>query len=101
MNQKYSVSFRIQAVQKALNRSNDVSLKHIAESLGVGYSTLQLWIRLARKNQLDVALPKEMDGMTNQQRPQDWNLQERLDIVITCGALDEEGISTLCRAFRL
>ncbi|NRB42819.1 MAG: transposase, partial [Pseudomonadales bacterium] len=49
MNQKYSVSFRMQAVKKALNSSHDISLKHIAESLGVGYSTLQLWIRLARK----------------------------------------------------
>lgn len=35
--------------------------------------------------------------MTNEKRPQDWSAQERLEMVIVCGSLDDDAISTLCR----
>ena len=40
MKAKYTQSFKIQAVEKALNRSEETGLSEIAENLGVGYSTL-------------------------------------------------------------
>ena len=35
--------------------------------------------------------------MTKEKRPQDWSLEEKLNLVITCGSLDEAGINELCR----
>ena len=37
----FSQSFKLQAVEKALSRQDDIQLKDVAESLGIGYSTLQ------------------------------------------------------------
>jgi transposase-like protein len=41
MGKRFVQSFKIQAVEKTLNRHNDVSVKEIADTLGVGYSTVQ------------------------------------------------------------
>ena len=35
--------------------------------------------------------------MTSEKRPQDWTLAERLQMVIACGALDEEATNAMCR----
>ena len=35
--------------------------------------------------------------MAKEKRPQDWSLEERLNMVIACGSLDDEAISELCR----
>ena len=40
MRAKSTQSFKIQAVEKALSRSNTTSLKDVAVGLGVGQSTL-------------------------------------------------------------
>lgn len=39
-----SDTFKIQAVEKALERANDVSVKNMADDFGVGHSTLSKWI---------------------------------------------------------
>ncbi len=49
----YSEAFKVQSVEKALSRNLDTTLKQTADNLGVGYSTLQTWIRLAKKNKLE------------------------------------------------
>lgn len=38
---KFNHTFKIQAVEKALNRSADDRLEDVAGELGVGFSTLQ------------------------------------------------------------
>ena len=48
MSVKYSQSFKVQAVEKALNRREGTGIKQIADSLGVGYSTLERWIVQSR-----------------------------------------------------
>jgi len=48
MRARFTQSFRLQAVEKALNRANDVNLSDIANVLGVGYSTLTKWITQSR-----------------------------------------------------
>jgi transposase-like protein len=44
MSQKFTEGFKIQAVEKALNRSPEISLTEMAKSLGISRSTLQRWI---------------------------------------------------------
>ena len=94
---KFTKSFKIQAVEKAFSRAEDVSLKVLADSLGVGYSTLQLWIRQSKNHELETTLPGEILAMSKEKRPQDWSSEERLNMVITCGSLSDEAISELCR----
>ena len=92
MSVKYTVSFKEQAVDKALNRSEGTTAKDIAESLGIDPSTLRKWIAKSRNNEL-----LNTANMTKEKRPQDWSMEDRLNMVIKCASLDEEAISELCR----
>ncbi|WP_352260127.1 transposase, partial [Psychrobacter sp. TB55-MNA-CIBAN-0194] len=44
MKRKFTTSFKIQAVEKALSRNENSTLTEIANSLGIGASTLSKWI---------------------------------------------------------
>jgi transposase-like protein len=44
MSPKYTEGFKIQAVEKALNRSPEISLTEMATTLGISRSALQRWI---------------------------------------------------------
>ncbi len=91
---RHTQSYKIQAVEKALSRSPQTSLQEIADSLGVGYSTLGKWISKSRKHELEYIDPLMK---TKEKRPQDWSLEERLNMVITCASLGEEKMNTYCR----
>ncbi len=93
MKARFTQSFKIQAVEKVLNRSTETSIESIAKSLGVGYSTLQKWLSQSRSHELEI----EAEMMTKEKRPQDWSLEEKLEMVIACGSLDEAGVSQICR----
>ena len=93
----FSQSFKLQAVENALNRQDDIQLKDFAKSLGIGYSTLQKWIRQSKNQQLDPALDGKVSAMTKEKRPQDWTAEERLNVVIACGPLTDDAINQLCR----
>jgi len=97
MRARFTQSFKIQAVEKALERANGVTVKDTADDLGVGHSTLGKWIALARKQKLEPMQDKEVARMTVDKRPQDWRAEEKLNMVITCASLDEENVSELCR----
>lgn len=97
MRTRFTQSFKIQAVEKVLERANDVTIKDIADNLGVGYSTLGKWIVLAQKQQLEPLQDNKVHRMTKEKRPQDWSAEEKLNMVIACASLDEEKISELCR----
>ncbi len=96
MRGKFTQSFKIQAVQKALSRTDGSRLEEFARSMGVGYSTLQKWIRQSKNQVLDVA-QTDINTMKNERRPQDWNAQERLDMIIQCAPLDESAVAKICR----
>ena len=49
----YSQQLKVQSVSKALNRGENQTIKDVSLKLGVGFSTLQKWIRLAKDNQLE------------------------------------------------
>jgi transposase len=91
---RHTQSFKIQAVEKALSRSSQTSLQEIADSLGVGYSTLGTWMSKSRKHELESVNPLMK---TKEKRPQDWSMEERLNMVISCASLEEEKMNAYCR----
>jgi transposase-like protein len=97
MSNSFTDSFKIQAIEKALNRQEGISIKDVAENLGIGHSTLQKWIRQAKNQQLNQPLDGESNAVTKEKRPQDWSVEERLNMVISCGSLDDEELSRRCR----
>ena len=97
MKKIFTKAYKIQAVEKALNRSDSTTLKDVALSLGVGSSTLDRWIVQARNQEFDLASPDEINRMTKDKRPQDWTLEERLNMVVACSSLDEEALNRYCR----
>ena len=100
MKEKFTHSFKIQAVEKALNVDRSMSLKVLADNLGVGYSTLQTWIRQSKSPEFEMHKETELqhtNSMSKEKRPQDWTQEERLNMVISCAALSDEETSQLCR----
>lgn len=101
MSQKFTQGFKIQAVEKALNRSPEITLVEMAQTLGVSRSAIQRWITQSRNHQLesissnDPNLPLTM--ITKEKRPQDWSLEERLKLIIASDGLSDEATSELCR----
>jgi transposase len=100
MRARFNQSFKIQAVEKALSRSGVTTLKEVADSLGVGQSTLNKWMVKSRNHEFESATDTEISSlslMSKEKRPQDWSLEEKLNLIISCGSLDDEAVSALCR----
>jgi len=100
MRARFTQSFKMQAVEKALSRAEGINLAEVAESLGVGYSTLQKWIAESRNQTLEPIQGNEIlssDLMTKEKRPQDWSLDQKLKMIFTCASLDDHKVSELCR----
>ena len=94
MSMKFTQSFRVRAVEKALNRGSEVSLQRIADELGVSISALSRWTLKAREHELEL---EPVNAMNKAKRPQDWTLEERLDSVIACASLGEDSLGEYCR----
>ncbi len=94
MKKRFSQSFKIQAVEKALSRSDETTQQEVADELGIGLSTLGKWIIKSRNNELE---PLSSNTMTQNKRPQDFSLEDRLELIIRCSSLDESQVSQLCR----
>ena len=100
MSARYSQSFKQQAIEKALSRSDGTTLEQITDSLGIGHSTLHKWMVKSRKQQLGSSSEHDsasISGVRKEKRPQDWSRPERLEMVISCGCLDEAARNQLCR----
>jgi transposase-like protein len=100
MRARYNQSFKEQAVEKALNRTNGTTLAEITASLGIGESTLHKWIVKFRKQKSGSVTARDIrstGGVRKEKRPQDWAPEERLEMVIACGSLDEAAMNALCR----
>jgi len=101
MSQKYTEGFKIQAVEKALNQSAEISLTEMADTLGISRSTLQRWITQSKNHQLETSDNYSSPIMTmteKEKRPEDWSLEERLKVIIEADSLSEEATSELCRS---
>jgi len=97
MSPRFTQAFKKQAVEKALNRQNNTTLKEVADSLGVGLSSLSRWTHQAQNQELESISSNKVSNMKKEKRPQDWTLEERLNIIISCAALNEEALSEHCR----
>ncbi|WP_412762928.1 transposase [Pseudoalteromonas marina] len=94
MSRRFTHESKVQAVKKVLSQYDDVRLEDIADDLGVGYSTLQLWIALAKNNELKT---KNNDSlMTTEKRPHDWSLIDKLNAIIERASLDEAALNEYC-----
>jgi len=98
MKRKFTTSFKIQAVEKALSRNENTTLTEIANSLSIGTSTLSKWIVKAKDQEFETVSHNEITSMSNDKRPQDWTLEERLNMVVACATLSDEALNTHCRA---
>jgi transposase len=96
MSAKFSQGFKIQAVEKALNRADSKSAEEVTLSIGVARSTLHRWIGEAAQQKFN-GKPDVENRMSKEKRPHDWNPEEKLNKVIRCGSLDEVAIAKLCR----
>lgn len=100
MRAKFNQSFKVQAVEKVLNRGSTTSQKEVADLLGVGLSTLNKWVVKSKNHAFD-SISNEgaviMSGMKRERRPQDWSPEEKLSMVIRCGGLSDEDANKLCR----
>ena len=100
MRARYTQSFKRQAVEKALSRSEGTTLAQITDSLGIGHSTLNKWMVKSRNQQLGSSSEHDstsIGDVRKEKRPQDWSQEERLDMMIECGSLDESAMNQLCR----
>ena len=88
MPQQYSLQVRESAVKKAL--TGPESKRQIADHMGVGLSTLQRWLREARKS-------GESDMVKKEKRPQDWTREERLNALLEAAKLSEDELGAWCR----
>jgi transposase len=96
----FTQSFKRQAVEKALSQLTGGILSDIAAALCIGQSTLGKWIIKAKHQGFESPSHSRRTGrgiMTNEKRPQDLTLTERLQMVIICGSLDEDDINMMCR----
>jgi transposase-like protein len=90
---KFSQEFKVQSVEKALSRDPSQTLKHLADDLSIGHSTLQKWIRLANNNKLENIPP----AMSKEKSPQNWTQTQRFEAILDCHSMSEEEISSYCR----
>ncbi len=63
----------------------------------IGCSTLENWIVKARNQEFETHSTKEINGLSQDKRPQDWTLEERLNVVILSSTMSEEALSEYCR----
>jgi transposase-like protein len=102
MSQKFTEGFKIQAVEKALTRAPEITLVKMAETLGVSRSALQRWITQSKNHQLNSISATNHSPLstmtTKEKRPQDWTLEERLNLIINSHGLSDQAMSELCRS---
>jgi len=100
MRARYNQSFKRQAVEKALSRSEGTTLAEVTNSLGIGESTLHKWMVKSRNHQLGTNSEHDNASISDvkiEKRPENWSQEERLEMVIACGSLDESAMNQLCR----
>lgn len=91
---RQSTTFKLKAVERALNRTNNERLEDIAQQFNIGYSTLTRWMSAARQNKL-VADPGDM--LAREKRPRDWTTAEKFQAIVDTAAFSEQERGRYCR----
>ncbi|MDQ7051282.1 MAG: transposase [Enterobacterales bacterium] len=71
MRAKFSQSFKIQAVEKVLSRSNGTTMSQVANDLQVSLSSLNKWIVQSREQALE---PGTEVGLMSQSKEKDLKI---------------------------
>lgn len=90
--QKFTIEFKEQAIQKALNRG-DRPLKLVADELNMKFGTLKGWLKIYRKRSKPLS-----SKFTQTSRPQDWSISDKLLALQKTYDLSEQALSEWCRA---
>lgn len=97
MRAKFSKSFKIQAVEKALSRPEGRTLLEVADSLHVSLSSLNKWVVQSKEQAFEPENKVELMSHLKEKRPQDWSLEERFQVIMKCSGLEESEVSAICR----
>lgn len=90
MGRHFSEEFKKQAVEKALNRSPNQTLRDISKSLEIGQSSLGKWIKKFSVVDSSSTNPKEL-------KPSDWTFKQKLEAVLKTHNLTETELAAYCR----
>lgn len=101
MSSKYTPAFKQQAVEKALRRGDTVTLQVTATALGIARSTLYKWIEQAKHSACSALQDDSTMTKTHEKRPQDWSVEERFRMIVSCASLDKDAMNQRCREFGL
>ncbi len=91
MEKKHSISFKLEAVEKAINRQPEETLADYARQFGIGFSTLTRWMNQVKRGELTTA------RSSKEKRPSDWTAAEKLRAVIETGTLTDQAKGRYCR----
>ena len=94
MQTRYTKTFKIEAVKKALSHSPGTNLTEVAQALGLPKSTLYGWVQAMKKR--DKTTPLSGEGAP-EKKPCQWTSEERFDAIIETSHLSEEAVSEYCR----
>ncbi len=86
---RYTKAFKEQAVEKVLQRG-DKTINSIADELNVNHYTLKNWLRPYYQRAF---MPKPPAN----KRPQDWDREQRFQLLMESSALEGEELNAFCR----
>jgi transposase-like protein len=89
MSKKFSTEFKEQAVKKVLQRKENESIRDIAKSENVGFSTLTKWLQESQAK-----LPADK---YQSKRPSDWTKEEKWAALMASNGLQDEELQHFCR----
>lgn len=85
----YSQSFKEEAIRKLVMRGSR-TIAEVAQELNVPYHSAKNWLRKSK-------MAHYKQTSTHEKRPQDWNLEERLQALLDTGAFSPEALNAWCR----
>lgn len=83
MKKIFTQAFKIQAVEKVLNKTDNTTVKEVADLLGISISSLNRWTLQAKNHEFEAVSTEVIHNMTQDKRPQDWTLEERFNMVLS------------------
>lgn len=94
MGKRQSTPFKLKVVERALSRTNDETLDHVAQQCGVGYSTLTRWLSQVQQGQLT---DQTVTTDAKEKSPKDWTAPEKWQALVAYEGLDEQARGQYCR----
>jgi transposase len=85
---KFTREFKLEAISMVIDHNRKVT--EVADSLGIGNSTLDNWVRKHRQEQKGIA-PTQGKALTDEQRELQQLRKENKRLRMACDILNEEG----------